>query len=439
MRFWTWFATITICVSLSDLLLDRISIGSSAAGCMGTSFADGCITATAMRGFTATVIGSPPVFPVMFPVGTMKSSGSQESGPDSLQRRLQAKQSVRWEQVDLQKILTDGGFPGIPIWRDRRIDNRKGLDLAVDAQPIAVVLERVAADLNASMIVHEGWVLLCPKSESTYLPILIADARYQVSQLPPRWQAPLVAKAQREWPRLSTPDAIVQGWRTGALKDAEIQPLPYDLWDAGTMPAERLVDQLAIIAFGFNRRVVLGTKPDGTLTIEFPAWSVETNCVVAWEDPFLIKELKQLQPEWSTEFPALRWLPSGSEPGSESNNPVTRPQIAGSIGDLASLLDQLELRRPAATGQPIGVDRYSLRLDGQPAETVIRFIAQQTQREVIAEGTIGTRWEQPIRLNAVDMSLENLMREIGQQAGLEIRVGKTQFTVRPAPDEHPGP
>lgn len=342
---------------------------------------------------------------------------------DSWQRALDARQSVQWQQVELGRLLTESTWPGLTIWCDRRVDKSRVIDLELRDQPVRDVLAALARQAGAAILLHEGIVALVPAEQSSSLLVLLADARRQAQALESAaLRNALLEAAPRRWERLSQPADLFQDWTRTLPGTWQSDDWPYDVWDAGQLPARPLIEQLALLAFGFNQRLVVSVDSGG------PRWQLEpltdqTVCEVQLEDAFHRSQLQKLGERLKRDFPAVQTEARGGA--------AARPRLSGPLPELSRLFAQWESQRPRPATKAGGESRYTLKLMGQPAEAVIRFLAQETQRQVqFAPELTAAQLERPIVLDAQQWTLEELFREIGQQAGVQIQIDATRLDVR---------
>jgi len=360
-------------------------------------------------------------------------SGIYGPSQDSWQRALDARQSVRWQQVELERILAESTWPSLTLWCDRRVDKSRVIDLELRDQPVRDVLAALARQAGAAVLLHEGLVALVPDRQSTPLFVLLADARRQAEALESAaLRDALLQASPRRWERLSQPGDLFQAWTQDLSGTWQSDALPYDVWDAGQLPAKPLIEQLALLAFGFDQRLVVSAD-NGR-----PRWQLEpltdkTVCEIQLDDAFHRSQLQKSGERLKRDFPGIQRLARGT--GGSSN----RPRLSGPLSELSGLIDQWESQRPRPAAQGGGESRYTVKLMGQPAEGVIRFLAQETQRQVqFAPELTAAQLERPIVLDAKDWTLEELFREIGQQAGVKIQVDATRVEVRlPDPPDAP--
>jgi hypothetical protein len=322
--------------------------------------------------------------------------------------------------LELQQILASDPWPGLPLWCDRRVDRSRVVDLELQNETIQTVLERLAEACRAAVVILDDTVVLLPQPAATRLPVVLADARRQVRDLPAALRQPLLRKSERRWPRLAQPRQLWQEWLASTKVTTLGDPLPHDVWDAGALPAMPLVDQLVLLAFGFDRHWICQSVSGG-LQIQWVPLSDAMPVEMVIEDAHQRAQWDALRESWDQSFPGLRRV---------EEKP---PRVAGSLADSAVLWDRLELNRVTPGGARVAINRYTVKIEGQTAEEVIRFIAQQTQRTVQMEEGLGERLATPIHLDVRDVPLEDLLQQVGRPAGLLIQLGRTQISVRRPP------
>jgi hypothetical protein len=364
---------------------------------------------------------------IVRPVGWVQESTTNDSTrpvgiKDSWRKSLQSRLSVQWQQVELKQIVTQANWPGVTLWCDRRVDTSRVIDLEIQTQPLQQVVQALAEYCESGLVIHGGVVALVPKEHATTLPVVLADARRQALELPANVGRPWLEPKERKWPTLVQPNSLLAEWLERVPKNWTIAELPHDVWDAGQLPQLPLIEQIAIVSFGFGLRPVLSTGETGP-RLSFEAIRSDMSCAINLDDAFLRSELRKLKADFADRYPTLTARFDGN------------PQISGPLAELGVLLATLEAQRPQAGG-PSGESRYTIKLDGQPAETVIRFLAQQIKREVTFEPALPeANLAKPINLDADQWTLEELVRKIGQQCELQIQIDATRLHVRRLPNE----
>lgn len=346
---------------------------------------------------------------------------SSTDDKDSWRKSLRATLSVQWQQIDLQQIVAQANWPGVTLWCDRRVDTSQIVDLEIQAQPLQDVALKLAEKCGIGIVFHDGLIALTPKDQADALPVVLADARRQAAELPPNLGRIWLAREARAWPKLAQPNEILSQWLEQIPNSEAFGELPHDVWDAGKIPALPLIEQIAVLAFGFGLRPVL-TVTDTKPRLHFEAFQADTICTMMIEDSFLRTEFRKMKADFANRYPNL------------SANFENGPQVSGPVGELGVLLATLEAKRTSPSTTK-GDSRYTIKLEGQPAETVIRFLAQQIKRDATFETDVPPdNLRKPITLDADQWTLEELVRQIGQQAELEIQVDANRILVRRRPD-----
>jgi hypothetical protein len=349
-------------------------------------------------------------------------SNKSPGGQDSWRQSLQSKLSVQWQQVELKQIVGQSDWPGVTLWCDRRVDSSRVVDLAIQTQPLHQVVQALAEHCQLGLAIHQGVVVLVPnKMLAEALPVVLADARRQAQELPPALGRPWLERQARRWPTLSQPNLLLADWPEPLPKSWTVAPLPHDVWDAGHLPALPLIEQIALVAFGFGLRPVFTLSgPEAALTFE--PLTTTSICTMPVEDTLHRTELRKLKPVFAERYPDL------------SARFDNDPQVSGPLLELGVLLATLESKRPQP-GAPTGEVRYTIKLEGQPAESVLRFLAQQVKRELSFEPELPPALlAKPIQLDANQWTLEELCRQIGLQAELEIQLDASRIQVRRSRD-----
>jgi len=407
-------------------LLSILVLGLAATETMVTAAPTGWLPLESMS--STRPVRSGAVAPLVRNTGLPARAQDLPARPDRdgqrLRQRLQSRQSARWNQIELARVLSDDSWQELALWLDRRVDDSRLIDLEVQNQARWQVLEQLAGQANAGIAICDHLLAVVPRAEASRLPLLLADARFQARQLADPHRRVLLAPAAVGWPRLTQPARLLEEWCQAAASETRgiwnCDPLPHDVWDRAQLPEMSLIERIALLAFGFGRRVQL-TLDDQTLQIAFPPYDDRSICHVRVEDRFWRAELNRLRAQLPQRFPDVTYETTDDDV----------PQLAGTLGQLATLLDLLEQARPQPGAAAAAEQRYTLKVEGQTAEAVIQVIAKQTERQLVVEGQIDDRLSRMVRLDVREATLDGLMAEIARQADLEILVGKTQITLRP--------
>jgi hypothetical protein len=76
-------------------------------------------------------------------------------------------------------------------------------------------------------------------------------------------------------------------------------------------------------------------------------------------------------------------------------------------------------------------DDFSLRLESQPAGTVLRELSRQLKLELRVDEAASKALETRISIDVKNVELEELLAEIGEAAGLKVVVGAGELKVEP--------
>lgn len=237
--------------------------------------------------------------------------------------------------------------------------------------------ERPLSDLLSAIAATQG-AAIAPLG-----PIVYVGPKESAAALPAvarAWhdEAPKAWRGQRPlaWRRLVEPRGLVS--RLVAELGQELanpEAIPHDLMRAGETPPMRAADQLTLLLLGFNLRA---ERADS--------------------DPRRIV----LTPIDYTAFAA-----------SKPQRPTPRRREP-----------ETQLQR-----------RYTLRVVEQPLGPLLKQLAQRLGRVVNLDEIAGERLKQRVSFEVRQATLEELMRAVGDAAGLDVRATPDEIVVRPRTEE----
>jgi|GEM_PF-1616639 len=344
-------------------------------------------------------------------------------------RKLSDIQTSQWRQLTLKQVVQNiGSAHQIKVWLDRRVDSARLIDLTVKNLTVADALEQLAAQADAVAVIHSPVIFFVPKQHAADLPVVLADARRQAARLPTELANIFTVEQAVRWPKLVQPNQLFRDWCSPlADKITAIQSLPYDVWDQGSLPALSLIDRLAILAFGFGKRLDLQPpptqRPPDEIQIQLEDLTKEMLCQCLIDDINWHSALQKMKDDLSQEFPTLSYK-SG----------ITQKRIlSGQLKDLGIVFDRLQQDSPSPDTPATGSKLYSLKVSQQPAINILDAIAGQTQRKIIVQGDIEQLLQKMIDLEVKDATLESMIDTIATQCQLKIIIGRTTLTISPKP------
>lgn len=174
--------------------------------------------------------------------------------PTPAASQLRRRVTLSWKDQELGAALARlNETQRLPIWIDRRVDVSASVNLTADNQPVAEVLDDLAAEQQSAAVVFRGVVYFGPQQTAAALPQLASRARTTIAKLPPATRAKWLASAAWECPRLSQPRLLIERMvgNVGATLE-NVERLPHDVWPARSLPAMPTVDRVVLLLAGFD-------------------------------------------------------------------------------------------------------------------------------------------------------------------------------------------
>jgi hypothetical protein len=333
--------------------------------------------------------------------------------------------SLHWDGVPLQDAVARlAETLDRPFFVDRRVDPSQRVSLSLNDATTEQVLNRVADELSLGVSELDGLVYLGPRQTAEQLRTLSALRRAEARHMPSDEQRVLRQRNRLSWPRLSEPRGLVegvveaQGWM---VQGGEL--IPHDLWPAGELPPMSLSDQLTLLLAGFDLTFepVAGERAVSIRPISEP---VAVRKEYRWPiDSSHQQNLAQLQQQ----------LPDATL-SMEGDQLV----VVGRVEDHERLLELLGRRpsrsQPSASVRP-GERRYTLRVDNQPVDAVLRQLGRQlgwdVQFDEQAIQAAGRSAGQRVSFSVQDVSVDELLDALLKPAGLTYRRDDQRLTVVP--------
>lgn len=266
---------------------------------------------------------------------------------------------VSWTDAPLARLLESAAGQQGVWFRDRRVDPNIRITHR-DSGPLQAVLDRGLASHGYGAAKVGELLYVGPDVAARGLAATLADSRRQLARNRTRLRF-LQRRDALAWPRLTVPgnliasvvDAAPRGPR---LPDARV--VPHDVWDAGSLPAMPLGDQLTLLLYGFD---------------------------LAWRyDP--------------------------------SSNAIRLTRIEHNVAPPATTAHQAAAPEDAAF-----LDRrLTLTVRQQPLRTVLRSLAEPLGLGIeiaVSEALMNQR----ISVSSVDAPLDTLLATIAERAGVTIR------------------
>ncbi|MBA3485309.1 MAG: hypothetical protein H0T51_26230 [Pirellulales bacterium] len=305
---------------------------------------------------------------------------SRSAATQQLEQRLAARVSVAWEGQELATALQRlADSQRLPLWIDRRVDPNAPIELTANDQPLSDVLDSIGAPHGWAATPYHGMLYFGPKQTASELLTLSALARQSIAKAPPdvrsRWLKP------EAWTiaRLSEPRGLLkQLARSAGAAVVDEREVPHDLWPERQLPPMSALDRAILLLSGFD------------LTCQI-----------------------------SADGRKLRVLP------------IKRPlQLIGPAPPTASR-SRPPQPRSAAKGT---VQRFTLKIENQPAGRVLDQLARQLQLEVTWDAALQQTpafgREANVSCDVHEADLDELLTAVLMPAGLTFEREERKVRIR---------
>lgn len=305
---------------------------------------------------------------------------SRSAATQQLEQRLAARVSVAWEGQQLAAAVERlADSQRLPLWIDRRVDPNAPIELTASDQPLRDVLNSIAAPHNWAATPYHGVLYFGPKQTADELLTLSALARQSIAKASPevrsRWLKP------EAWTiaRLSEPrELLKQLARSAGAAVVDEHLVPHDLWPERQLPPMPALDRAVLLLSGFD------------LTCQISADGRKLRVV-----------------------PIKRPLPLiGVAPPTASRTRPPQP-------------------RSAATKT---VQRFTLKIENQPAGRVLDQLARQLQLEVTWDAALqqtpALGREADVSCDVHDADLDELLTAVLTPAGLTFEREGKKISIR---------
>ncbi|MFM7207037.1 MAG: hypothetical protein ACKO4T_10260 [Planctomycetaceae bacterium] len=184
--------------------------------------------------------------------------GSDPRGSDAAEPvGLDAAIEATWTGVPIREwALRVSEIAGVPIVVDRRLDASTTITLSTEETSLRTVLERVAAELNATVEPFGGTVLLVPSTAAgtaTAAASARADERRRLRQAGRRT---LDGREAWTWPAAARPrDLIANAADAAGIAITGLDRIPHDHLPAASLPPLPLGERLDLVLVPYGLRV----------------------------------------------------------------------------------------------------------------------------------------------------------------------------------------
>ncbi len=330
--------------------------------------------------------------------------------------RLDQPITASWDGVALGEVarrLTE--TTGIAIWIDRRVDHTRPVQFTAKAMPLVELVESIAA-LHKLQSQRIGPVIyIATAKRVARLRIAIAQNR----QLAKTSRRELTDQHAWEWEKLTTPAALIE--RIGNQDELTvygIELVPHDLLAARSISRISSTDLLTLLLFGFD--LTFHSGDTASLVIEKLPNASTIDRRYTLVDRHREKMLAAAKPL--------------SENAQRRGNDLW---IRGNMADHESFARAAGLLA-TATAKPrpqpvadLSDRRFTLRVRDQRADFVIEQLATQLGATVDKSKLRSDDFGSRISFDVKTVTIDELLSEIADQAGVAIRRQGQAWTITP--------
>lgn len=302
------------------------------------------------------------------------------------QRKPDATATIHWSGVTLREAVERlKALYHDAIFVDRRVDPSLRIDLDISATSTEQVLSALASIHDLGVVRLRNMVYLGPAHAAEALPGLIKQRSQEIGRLSRDDRLALLQRRPLHWGRLSEPQKLATllaqtaGWRI-----ANLESIPFDLWDANALPDLSFAESLSVLLTGFD------------LTFE-------------------------LHPSDHT----IKLTPLADQPDTGT------PASAGSTPTLQTKRPASQKKQASGSAKQV----FTLRVQEKPVGAVLRELARRLNWSLrIDEAAIqaaGKSLDTRVSFSVENADREKLLDALLTPAGLEYRIDGTTIYVTP--------
>ncbi len=345
---------------------------------------------------------------------------------NALHQQLERPLGVSWTGAPLGPTLQKlAHHQQVCIVLDRRVDPNRKLDLTVEAEPLSIVLQRVAVQQGEGTAVLDSLVYIGPPVVAERLRTLSALGHEALRKLPPANRRPLQERRAWQWEDLATPRELLANLaRQGGVKIEGQEQIPHDLLRSADWPPLAWMDRLLLLAVQFNLGVELEQEGALLRLVPLPEHAEITRSYPAHG------QAAALAQKWRGQLPAAR-----------INADDDRVLVVARIED-HELLEQAQRGGSAkrTTVKP-GKQVYQLAVEKVPVRQLLSELGRKMNLEFeLDEPAIrqaGRSLDSLISFKVQDASLDELLAAALAPAGLAYTRQDRKVKVSPAAAQKP--
>ncbi|MFP6691662.1 MAG: STN domain-containing protein [Pirellulales bacterium] len=348
---------------------------------------------------------------------TESCSAAEWRSAADLKRHLNSPVSNTWSGRELRTALSSFSKQyKILTFLDRRVNPGRIVQMSVQNVTLASMLQRLASEHNLGLTWIGPVAYFGPAETTDRLRTLAFLRQEEIRKSPASRRKALQQPHAVRWQELATPREVIAG--VAAKYGATVvnpDELPHDLWAAGELPPMNLAEQLTVLCAGFE--MTFRFDPAGTkLQLQpIPARVyIDRFYSVGRQSP------QVLISEWQKAVPDATIKMSGSRIGVRGTL-EEHEQIAAFRGGSQVATSDPQSPQPTKDGK---AKKYDLRTEA-PLNQLLKTLAAaeslEIRRDEKAIAAAEIDMDQVIKLEAVDLTLEQIIAQVLGEAGLAYK------------------
>lgn len=322
----------------------------------------------------------------------------------------------------------------VSILLDRRIDPTQSIELTMPPTPLRDLLAALARKGEAGMSVVGNVVYLGPADSAKKLRTLV-ELRQQdllkltssakTSKSPWRNRPSLTAKRTFAWQDLDRPrDVLKQVAHKFQIEIEGLDEVPHDLWAASSLPQVTAVEALSLLLVPFGSTFEFLPDRAAIRMVPIPpSVVVERSHLVLANSPVILEAARKQFADCELEQSGAKLIVRGT---------VERHE------EIAVWLRPKKTDKPSNTNlrKPLNERLISLNQKNVALGDVVKTFTEYGVRILYDADELaaaGVKLDDKIELNAKDVSIEKLFRDLFEARGIEVTVDGDEIRLRPKP------
>ncbi len=352
-------------------------------------------------------------------LSTESCSATEWRSAADLKRHLNSTVSNTWSGRELRAALASFSKQyKISTFLDRRINPGRTVQLSVQNVTLASMLQRLASGHELGLTWLGPVAYFGPAETTDRLRTLAFLRQEEIRKSPAARRNALQQPHAVRWQDLAIPREVIAGVATQyGITVVNPDELPHDLWAAGELPPMGLAEQLTVLCAGFGMTFRLDPAATKLQLRPIPAKVyIDRFYSVGRQSP------EVLISEWQKAVPDVTIRMSGNRIGVRGTLEAHEQIAAFRGGAQIATSDPL----PAKDEKP---KKYDLRTEA-PLNQLLKTLAAaeslEIRRDEKAIAAAEIDMDQVIKLEAVDLTLEQIIAKVLGEAGLTYkREGRT--------------